>query len=241
MIKAAFHVASTGRCGPVLVDIPRDIQEAEIDFEYPDEVDLPGWRPPRRVPPAPDRARPRSAIAEAERPILYVGGGVAERATPARSCASWPRSAGCPVVTTLMAKGGFPETHALHFGWPGMHGAEVVELGAEQGRRGRRRGRALRRPRHRQALRVRARRDGRPPRHRRRRDREAPPRGRARRRAAQAGARRARERARRAAARRRDRRRGSRRSRTGASSSRSATATAATCSSRRRSSRRCRR
>ena len=48
-IKAAFHVARTGRCGPVLVDIPRDIQEAELDFSYPDEVDLPGWRPPRRV------------------------------------------------------------------------------------------------------------------------------------------------------------------------------------------------
>ena len=75
VIKAAFHVARTGRCGPVLVDIPRDVQEAEIDFEYPDEVDLPGWRPPRRVTRS-RSVRPRHAIAAAERPVLYVGGGV---------------------------------------------------------------------------------------------------------------------------------------------------------------------
>src|SRR6202022_3039824 len=60
VVKAAFHVASTGRCGPVLVDIPRDVQEAEIDFRYPDEPDLPGWRPPRRT-----HARQAAAAAEA--------------------------------------------------------------------------------------------------------------------------------------------------------------------------------
>src|SRR5213593_3987217 len=49
VMKAAFHVARTGRCGPVLVDVPRDVQEAELEFSYPDEVDLPGWRPPRNV------------------------------------------------------------------------------------------------------------------------------------------------------------------------------------------------
>ena len=58
VLKAAFHVARTGRCGPVLVDIPRDIQEAALDFAYPDEVDLPGWKPPAARPSAPDRGAP---------------------------------------------------------------------------------------------------------------------------------------------------------------------------------------
>ena len=74
VMKAAFHVARTGRCGPVLVDVPKDVQEAELDFEYPDDVDLPGLEAPEA------RTRARSAeaaraIAGAEKPILYVGGG----------------------------------------------------------------------------------------------------------------------------------------------------------------------
>ena len=120
VIKAAFHVARTGRCGPVLVDIPRDVQEAEIDFAYPDHVDLPGWRPPHRV----HRRQIQEAakaIASAERPILYVGGGVlnAHATDELRELAEVGR---LPVVTTLMAKGAFPESHGLFFGWPGMHG-----------------------------------------------------------------------------------------------------------------------
>ena len=119
-IKSAFHVARTGRCGPVLVDVPRDVQEAEIDFEYPDEVDLPGWRPAARVNVKQVRAAAET-IASAQRPVLYVGGGTLN----ARACGELRRLAELwqlPVVTTLMAKGSFPETHALHFGWPGMHG-----------------------------------------------------------------------------------------------------------------------
>jgi acetolactate synthase-1/2/3 large subunit len=120
VIKAAFHVARTGRCGPVLVDIPRDVQEAEIDFAYPDHVDLPGWRPPHRI----HRRQVQEAakaIASAERPILYVGGGVlnAHATDELRELAEVGR---LPVVTTLMAKGAFPESHGLFFGWPGMHG-----------------------------------------------------------------------------------------------------------------------
>ena len=120
VIKAAFHVARTGRCGPVLVDIPRDIQEAELAFEYPSAVDLPGWRPPRRGHPR-QICDAATVIAEAQRPILYVGGGVlnADACEELRELAEVGR---LPVVTTLMAKGGFPESHALHFGWPGMHG-----------------------------------------------------------------------------------------------------------------------
>ena len=121
-IKAAFHIAQTGRCGPVLVDIPRDIQEAEIDFEYPDEIDLPGWRPAASVNVKQVRAAAH-AIAAAQRPVLYVGGGTIN----ADACAELRRLAELwqlPVVTTLMAKSAFPETHDLHFGWPGMHGAK---------------------------------------------------------------------------------------------------------------------
>jgi len=120
VIKAAFHVARTGRCGPVLVDIPRDVQEAELDFEYPETVDLPGWRPPRRGHPRQIREA-ATRIAAAERPVLYVGGGVLN----ADACAellALAEHGRLPVVTTLMAKSSFPETHELHFGWPGMHG-----------------------------------------------------------------------------------------------------------------------
>src|SRR5947207_13733069 len=120
VIKAAFHIARTGRCGPVLVDIPRDVQEAELDFEYPETVDLPGWRPPRRGHPRQIREA-ATRIAAAERPVLYVGGGVlnANACTELLELAELGR---LPVITTLMAKSGFPETHGLHFGWPGMHG-----------------------------------------------------------------------------------------------------------------------
>ena len=120
ILKAAFHVASTGRCGPVLVDVPRDIQEAELDFAYPDEVNLPGWKPPRRGHPR-QIAAAAETVAAAERPILYVGGGVlnADAMEELRAVAEAAR---IPVVTTLMAKGAFPESHELHVGWPGMHG-----------------------------------------------------------------------------------------------------------------------
>jgi acetolactate synthase-1/2/3 large subunit len=120
VIKAAFHVASTGRCGPVLVDVPRDVQEAELEFTYPDEVSLPGWKPPRRGHARQIMAAAR-AIAEAERPILYVGGGVLN-AHATDELLTLAETARLPVVTTLMAKSGFPESHELHVGWPGMHG-----------------------------------------------------------------------------------------------------------------------
>ena len=120
VLKAAFHVARTGRRGPVLVDIPRDVQEAELDFDYPDSVDLPGWRPPRRGHPR-QIAKAAERIAAAERPVLYVGGGVlnGDAGDELLELAETDR---LPVVTTLMGKSTFPETHELHFGWPGMHG-----------------------------------------------------------------------------------------------------------------------
>ncbi len=120
VMKAAFHVARTGRCGPVLVDIPRDVQEAELDFAYPDAVELPGWKPPRRGHPRQIREAARR-LAEADRPLLYVGGGVINAHATAELL-ELAEAGRLPVVTTLMAKGAFPESHELHFGWPGMHG-----------------------------------------------------------------------------------------------------------------------
>ena len=120
VMKAAFHVARTGRCGPVLVDVPRDVQQAELDFSYPDSVSLPGWKPPRRGHTRQIAAAAR-AIEAAKRPILYVGGGVAN-AHATDELRALAETARIPVVTTLMAKSAFPESHELHAGWPGMHG-----------------------------------------------------------------------------------------------------------------------
>jgi acetolactate synthase-1/2/3 large subunit len=120
VIKAAFHVAQTGRCGPVLVDVPRDVQEAPLEFEYPETVDLPGWKPPKRVHVRQVREAAKR-IADAERPLLYVGGGVLN-ANATEELRVVAETAALPVVTTLMAKSAFPESHELHFGWPGMHG-----------------------------------------------------------------------------------------------------------------------
>src|SRR3954453_1737254 len=126
VMKAAFHVARTGRCGPVLVDVPRDIQEAEVDFSYPETVDLPGWRPPRKVHPLQIREA-ANRIAHAEKPVLYVGGGTlnGDACDELRALAE---TGGLPVITTLMGKGAFPETHPLFFGWPGMHGTKWSNL-----------------------------------------------------------------------------------------------------------------
>ncbi len=126
VMKAAFHIARSGRCGPVLVDVPRDVQEAELEFAYPDRVDLPGWKPPTKVHPLQIREAAR-VIAGAEKPVLYVGGGTinAEACEELRQLAEVGR---LPVITTLMGKGAFPETHELHFGWPGMHGPKWSNL-----------------------------------------------------------------------------------------------------------------
>jgi acetolactate synthase I/II/III large subunit len=127
VMRAAFHVAQTGRCGPVLVDVPRDVQEAELDFRYPEDVDLPGWRPPVRGHPR-QIAEAARRIASAERPVLYVGGGTIN-ADACGELLELAEAGRLPVITTLMAKGAFPETHELHFGWPGMHGPKWSNWG----------------------------------------------------------------------------------------------------------------
>jgi acetolactate synthase-1/2/3 large subunit len=124
VLKAAFHIARTGRCGPVLIDVAKDVQEAELDFHYPDDVDLPGWRPPTKVH-ARQVAEAARQIAAASRPVLYVGGGTinADACNELRELAE---AAGIPVITTLMAKGAFPDSHPLSYGAPGMHGSKYA-------------------------------------------------------------------------------------------------------------------
>src|SRR5213079_2006597 len=124
VMKAAFHVARTGRQGPVLVDIAKDAQEAEIDFDYPDDVDLPGWKPPLRVDEHAVRAAAQAIVA-AERPIVYAGGGVLN----GDACAELRAlvdAAELPAVVTLMGKGCLPDSHPLNYGPPGMHGSKYA-------------------------------------------------------------------------------------------------------------------
>jgi acetolactate synthase-1/2/3 large subunit len=122
--KEAFHIARSGRPGPVLIDVPKDVAQATFDFRYPDSVDLPGYRPTRQGHPLQVQSA-AEAIARARRPVLYVGGGVLN-AGAERELAVLAEALQIPVVTTLMAKGAFPDTHPLCLGLPGMHGSKFA-------------------------------------------------------------------------------------------------------------------
>ena len=119
-IAEAFHLASTGRPGPVLVDIPKDVLQETTSFSWPPELRLPGYRPTTR----PHGKQVREAaklIAAAKRPVLYVGGGVI-KADASPELLRLAEETNIPVVTTLMARGAFPDSHRQHLGMPGMHG-----------------------------------------------------------------------------------------------------------------------
>jgi acetolactate synthase-1/2/3 large subunit len=120
VIAQAFYLASTGRPGPVLVDIPKDILQAETVFAWPTEVHLPGYRPASK-PHAGQIATAAKMIASSRRPVFYVGGGVL-KARAAEQLRVLAELTGIPVVTTLMARGAFPDSHVQHLGMPGMHG-----------------------------------------------------------------------------------------------------------------------
>jgi acetolactate synthase-1/2/3 large subunit len=120
VMAEAFHLAGTGRPGPVLVDIPKDILQARTEFSWPPVLELPGYRPTLQ----PHGKQIREAaklIAMARRPVLYVGGGVI-KANASAALRTLAELTGAPVVTTLMARGAFPDSHELHMGMPGMHG-----------------------------------------------------------------------------------------------------------------------
>ncbi|MFC5753959.1 acetolactate synthase large subunit [Actinomadura rugatobispora] len=128
-IVEAFHIAATGRPGPVLVDIAKDALQTTFDFEWPVTMQLPGYRPVTR----PHSKQVREAarlIVESRRPVLYVGGGVLKAGASAE-LKVLAELTGAPVVTTLMAKGALPDSHPQHMGMPGMHGS-VGAVGALQ-------------------------------------------------------------------------------------------------------------
>jgi acetolactate synthase-1/2/3 large subunit len=125
VIHEAFHIATTGRPGPVLVDIPKDVVDpnnpnSAMDWYWPDSVDLPGYKPTVKGHPRMIREAAK-LIAESSRPVIYAGGGIL-KARAAEALRELAELTGIPVVTTLMARGAFPDSHPLCLGMPGMHG-----------------------------------------------------------------------------------------------------------------------
>ena len=128
-VAEAFHLAATGRPGPVLVDVSKDALQATTEFAWPESLDLPGYHPVTR-PHAKQVREAARLILESQRPVLYVGGGVI-RANASASLRRLAELTGIPVVTTLMARGAFPDSHTQNLGMPGMHGT-VAAVGALQ-------------------------------------------------------------------------------------------------------------
>ncbi|MFP3946319.1 MAG: acetolactate synthase large subunit [Archaeoglobaceae archaeon] len=121
-VKEAFYIASTGRPGPILIDLPKDITMADIDFKYPKKVELMGYNPktkghPKQIKKAAD------LIAKAERPVILAGGGVILSGA-GEEVRKLAEQIPAPVATTLMGKGAIPETHPLSLGFVGMHGTK---------------------------------------------------------------------------------------------------------------------
>jgi acetolactate synthase-1/2/3 large subunit len=129
VVAEAFHIAATGRPGPVLVDVAKSALQARTSFDWPREITLPGYRPITK-PHAKQIREATRLVLEAKRPVLYVGGGVI-RAGAAAELRALAEFTGMPVVTTLMARGAFPDSHPQHLGMPGMHGT-VAAVGALQ-------------------------------------------------------------------------------------------------------------
>ncbi len=122
VVAEAFHVATTGRPGPVLIDMPKDIAQSHMDWYWPEpsDLDLPGYRPVTVGDPELIR-RAAELILAAERPVIYAGGGIL-KARASEGLRELAERTGIPVVTTLMARGSFPDSHPLCLGMPGMHG-----------------------------------------------------------------------------------------------------------------------
>src|SRR5690606_17938665 len=129
-LAAAYEIASTGRPGPVLVDITKDAQQAEAPFAWPPKYDLPGYRPVTKAHGKQIQAA-AALLAQARKPVLYVGGGVV-RARAASELRTLAETSGAPVVTTLMARGAFPDSHPQHLGMPGMHGSVPAVLALQE-------------------------------------------------------------------------------------------------------------
>ncbi|MGL3806046.1 acetolactate synthase large subunit [Paeniglutamicibacter sp. R2-26] len=130
MLASAFYIASTGRPGPVLVDITKDAQQSKMMFSWPPKIDLPGYKTVVRG----HNKQVREAaklIAASSRPVFYVGGGVVKGHASAE-LKEFAELVGAPVVTTLQARGAFPDSHELHVGMPGMHGSVSAVTALQQ-------------------------------------------------------------------------------------------------------------
>ena len=123
VLKEAFYIARTGRPGPVHVDIPKDVLNMTIDFEYPESVHIPGYLPPVRGEPRLTEAA--GLVRSASRPVIYLGGGV-RHGNAFAEVFEFCELVGAPVVTTLHGKGAFPETHRQCLGMFGMHGSRFA-------------------------------------------------------------------------------------------------------------------
>jgi len=130
IIKEAFHIASTGRQGPVLVDIPKDVTTDEIDFEYPGKVYLNGYKPVKTGHKQQIK-KGAEAIIKASRPVIYAGGGIIS-SNASKELLELAETINAPVTTTLMAKGAFPDTHPLCVGMPGMHGTKYANFAIQE-------------------------------------------------------------------------------------------------------------
>ncbi|MGK4216807.1 acetolactate synthase large subunit [Kocuria marina] len=130
VIAEAFHLASTGRPGPVLVDVAKDAQQAMMTFSWPPQMELPGYRPVTRGHSKQIKEAARM-IAAAQRPVLYTGGGAMRADVPAELL-ELAELTGAPVVTTLTARGIFPDSHDQNLGMPGMHGTVPAVYALQQ-------------------------------------------------------------------------------------------------------------
>ena len=120
VVKEAFHIAGTGRPGPVVIDIPKDTQMNKLKFKYPEKVNLPGYKPTKEGHPK-QIALAAKAIKESKKPVIYAGGGVI-LSNAAKELTEFAKKVHIPVTTTLMGIGAFPETHDLALHMLGMHG-----------------------------------------------------------------------------------------------------------------------
>jgi acetolactate synthase-1/2/3 large subunit len=130
VLAAAYQIASTGRPGPVLIDVTKDAQQKSAPFIWPPKIDLPGYRPVTKA-----HGKQIVAAADlfvaAQRPVLYVGGGVI-RSGAVAELKKLAEKTGAPVITTLMARGAFPDSHPQHLGMPGMHGSVPAVLSLQE-------------------------------------------------------------------------------------------------------------
>jgi len=130
IFKEAFYIARTGRPGPVLIDIPKDIQMRKLNFKYPETISIPSYKPkyeghPKQI------AAAAKAIASSKRPVIYAGGGVIASGA-AKELTELAIKCNIPVTTTLLGKGSFPETNKLSLGMPGMHGTVYANYSIQE-------------------------------------------------------------------------------------------------------------